>query len=60
VIDVASAFDLEVVAEGVESEDQAQRLLGLGCAFGQGYLFGRPVPAFGIERMFSSRPGAAG
>jgi diguanylate cyclase (GGDEF)-like protein/PAS domain S-box-containing protein len=60
VIDVASAFDLEVIAEGVESEDQAQRLLGLGCAFAQGYLFGRPVPAFGIERMFSSRPGAAG
>jgi diguanylate cyclase (GGDEF)-like protein/PAS domain S-box-containing protein len=57
VVDVASAFELKVVAEGVESEDQVQRLLGLGCGFGQGYLFGKPVPAFGIERMFSSQAG---
>jgi diguanylate cyclase (GGDEF)-like protein/PAS domain S-box-containing protein len=57
VVDVASAFELKVVAEGVESEDQVQRLLGLGCDFGQGYLFGKPVPAFGIERMFSSQAG---
>jgi diguanylate cyclase (GGDEF)-like protein/PAS domain S-box-containing protein len=54
-VEVANAFELKVVAEGVESEDQAQRLLGLGCGFGQGYLFGKPVPAFGIERMFSSQ-----
>jgi diguanylate cyclase (GGDEF)-like protein/PAS domain S-box-containing protein len=58
-VDVASAFELKVVAEGVESEDQVQRLLGLGCDFGQGYLFGRPVPAFGIERMFSSQADAS-
>jgi EAL domain-containing protein (putative c-di-GMP-specific phosphodiesterase class I) len=57
-VDVASAFELKVVAEGVESEDQVQRLLGLGCDFGQGYLFGRPVPAFGIERMFRSQADA--
>ncbi|HUC37339.1 MAG TPA: EAL domain-containing protein [Acidimicrobiales bacterium] len=60
VVEVAGAFDLEVVAEGVESEDQVERLLGLGCKLGQGYLLGRPVPTHGIERVLSARAGAAG
>ena len=34
-----------VVAEGIETERQAERLLELGCDLGQGYLFSRPVPA---------------
>jgi sensor c-di-GMP phosphodiesterase-like protein len=32
------------VAEGVESADQVQRLRELGCDFGQGFHFGRPLP----------------
>jgi EAL domain-containing protein (putative c-di-GMP-specific phosphodiesterase class I) len=32
------------VAEGVESADQVERLRELGCDFGQGYHFGRPLP----------------
>lgn len=35
----------ELVAEGVETDAQYQRLLEMGCEIGQGYLFGRPVPA---------------
>lgn len=60
VVEVARAFDLEVVAEGVESEDQVSRLIGLGCTLGQGYLLGRPVPAPGIERVFRPRAQATG
>jgi EAL domain-containing protein (putative c-di-GMP-specific phosphodiesterase class I) len=32
------------VAEGVETIEQADRLRGMGCQFGQGYLWSRPVP----------------
>jgi len=41
----ASALGLSVTAEGVETEDQLERLRGMGCAQAQGFLFSRPVPA---------------
>ena len=45
IVAMGSAFDLDLVAEGVETQDQAQRLLALGCRQAQGYLFGKPMPA---------------
>jgi EAL domain-containing protein (putative c-di-GMP-specific phosphodiesterase class I) len=45
VIQLASALGLDVVAEGVERRSQRDALIELGCRFGQGYLFGRPMPA---------------
>ena len=49
VVDVAGAFDLTVVAEGVERQEQVDRLLELGCHMGQGFLLGRPLAAELIE-----------
>jgi diguanylate cyclase (GGDEF)-like protein len=43
-IDVARCFGLEVVAEGVETRAQKNRLMALGVTYMQGYLFGRPMP----------------
>ncbi|NVK42515.1 MAG: bifunctional diguanylate cyclase/phosphodiesterase [Oceanospirillaceae bacterium] len=42
VVAMAAKLDLDVIAEGVESEAQRQWLLAFGCRCGQGYLFGRP------------------
>jgi EAL domain-containing protein (putative c-di-GMP-specific phosphodiesterase class I) len=41
---------LQTVAEGIEVDEQAQRLRELGCEFGQGYLFSRPLPAETMAR----------
>ncbi len=49
IVRLAHSFDLDVVAEGVESEDQARVLRLMKCDTLQGYLFGRPVPAEQIE-----------
>ena len=43
IVSLARALRLILVAEGVETEQQANRLLALGCEQGQGYLFSRPV-----------------
>jgi diguanylate cyclase len=42
-VDLGKALDLIVVAEGVESEVAAAILRNVGCPFGQGYYFGRPM-----------------
>ena len=41
---VAESLGLSVVAEGIETAEQRDALIGLGCGHGQGYLFSRPVP----------------
>ena len=50
-ISLAHAFELTVVAEGVESEEQANLLRLLKCDVLQGYLFGKPVPASEVEAL---------
>jgi len=51
IIALAHDLDLKVVAEGVETEDQAKLLRLLKCDEMQGYLFSKPVPAEQIEAM---------
>ncbi len=45
VIALANSLNLSVIAEGIESMEQYYGLRRLGCEYGQGYLFSRPVPA---------------
>lgn len=44
-IGMAHALGLQVVAEGIETTHQLALLTEKGCDTGQGYIFGRPVPA---------------
>jgi diguanylate cyclase (GGDEF)-like protein/PAS domain S-box-containing protein len=44
ILSIATALDLEVVAEGIETEEQLHAVTALGCQMGQGYLLGRPQP----------------
>jgi EAL domain-containing protein (putative c-di-GMP-specific phosphodiesterase class I) len=44
IIALGKTLRLETVAEGIEHAVQCGELLALGCKYGQGYHFGRPVP----------------
>lgn len=43
ILNLTQALQLETIAEGIETCDQAQTLANLGCVYGQGYRFGKPV-----------------
>jgi EAL domain-containing protein (putative c-di-GMP-specific phosphodiesterase class I) len=52
IVAMAKAFGLRVVADGVDSEDQAEVLRLLGCDAAQGCLFGRAgTPDFALKRV---------
>jgi EAL domain-containing protein (putative c-di-GMP-specific phosphodiesterase class I) len=44
IVQLGELFGLQVVAQGIEREDQREALAELGCELGQGYLIGRPLP----------------
>ena len=46
------ALSLGLIAEGIEDEETALRLRELGCVEGQGYLYGKPMPAAEFERRY--------
>ncbi len=45
VLGLATAFQRKSIAEGVETTQLAERLVAMGCRYGQGYGFARPMPA---------------
>ena len=55
IIALANAFELQVVAEGVETEDAATTLLRLGCFHAQGFLLSRPVDHVAMARLLTDR-----
>lgn len=56
IIDMARSFDLRTIAEGVETTEQLDGLRALGCSDGQGYLFGKPMPAWEFSQVFGLQP----
>jgi diguanylate cyclase (GGDEF)-like protein/PAS domain S-box-containing protein len=60
VVAIASSLDLSVVGEGVETDEQANALLRLGCDKAQGFLFHRPLTADDFEaELIASLPSRA-
>ena len=54
VVSLAKAFQLEVIAEGVETIEHGTALLQLGCELAQGYGIARPMPADEIPEWISN------
>lgn len=51
-ISMCHSLDRKVIAEGIETKEQAEKLFELGCRIGQGYFFGRPVSAIDISQRY--------
>jgi diguanylate cyclase (GGDEF)-like protein len=59
IISIAQALSIAVVAEGVETPEQRDYLLGQGCTLQQGYLLGRPMPAQQLLALMAERESEA-
>ena len=55
VIELGRNLKLTVIAEGIEEEAQAQKLLAMGCHEGQGYLYGKPMTAIALREWLATR-----
>ncbi|MEJ2866697.1 bifunctional diguanylate cyclase/phosphodiesterase [Actinomycetospora sp. OC33-EN08] len=60
IVKLAESFGLDLIAEGVESEEAAATLVELGCRVAQGYLFARPVSADELGATLRGRYSPAG
>jgi diguanylate cyclase (GGDEF)-like protein len=56
VINMAHSLGMAVVAEGVETEDQAIQLVQLGCELGQGFALGHPITAREVHQLLAVLP----
>ncbi|WP_142214921.1 aminotransferase class I/II-fold pyridoxal phosphate-dependent enzyme [Streptomyces sp. SLBN-118] len=54
IVRIADTLGLQVIAEGIEEVEQRDRLAAIGCRFGQGYLFARPMTADQGEQLLRS------
>jgi diguanylate cyclase (GGDEF)-like protein/PAS domain S-box-containing protein len=53
IVALAQSLGLEVIAEGIEHPDQLERLRRLGCQYGQGFLFSRPLSTEDAEALLA-------
>ncbi len=60
ILELARVLGMDVVAEGIETDEQSDLLRQMGCRFGQGFLFAKPLPAAEIaEMLFQSNEAGA-
>ena len=51
IVDLANFFGMDVVAEGIETEEQQMKVSELGCKTGQGFLFYKPMPLEEVNKI---------
>ncbi|MGD9253386.1 MAG: EAL domain-containing protein [Holophagae bacterium] len=56
ILNLANSLGIGVVAEGIETEDQVDRLRQMQCSHGQGYWFARPLAVEAAEQLIASSP----
>ncbi|TAF05007.1 MAG: EAL domain-containing protein [Nostocales cyanobacterium] len=56
IINLAHTSEMKAIAEGIETPEKLAQLRDLGCDFGQGYLFSKPLAAKSIEDLLASNP----
>ncbi|MEG1548425.1 MAG: EAL domain-containing protein [Clostridia bacterium] len=52
VVDLCDQYGMAVVAEGVETQEQLDKIRELGCGYAQGYIFNKPIPIADFERAY--------
>jgi diguanylate cyclase (GGDEF)-like protein/PAS domain S-box-containing protein len=55
IVGMALDLDMEVVAEGIETDDDAAALDAMGCHYGQSFLFGAPMPPAAVKKLLRDR-----
>lgn len=60
IVSLSKTFSLQIVGEGVENGNEILALSGLGCDYGQGYLFSKPVPVDRAEEFIRASVAARG
>jgi EAL domain-containing protein (putative c-di-GMP-specific phosphodiesterase class I) len=56
IVGLAHSLGLDVVAEGVESAEQAEELRALGCEYAQGFYFSKAVDTATAGRLIEAQP----
>lgn len=56
ILTLAEHLSLKTIGEGIEAQEHVALLQSLGCTYGQGYFWSKPVPAAEFEKLLSERP----
>jgi EAL domain-containing protein (putative c-di-GMP-specific phosphodiesterase class I) len=54
IITLAKKLRVTLIPEGIETESQLNKLVRLGCKYGQGFLFSRPVQSGDVNRLIAA------
>ena len=58
IVAMSESLQIVTVAEGIENAEQAERMRGLGCTYGQGYFFSRPLSGEDVAKLARRGAGA--